>query len=266
MSRRRAAALMLMLLTLPVASSHAQEKPGCAAFRATVAAAVQEFGRVGPQLERLERVQGPQAASERTRLAKAGLSHAERANAALRNLQNQNCLDFAGRPGNWTVMLKESQTLVGRFRAAAGVEQQPARPAQPAAPQLAAAKPSASAQWQGPQRAAIKAFVEKQNGATNLPWPVAFYGDFNGDSQEDALVFVYSDIPGAAGNFDLKVALFRGEGGQYRFMRYANDVFGSEPREPKFTNGVVEITTTMPKPGDPRCCPTGSRRYTIRTL
>jgi hypothetical protein len=116
-------------------------------------------------------------------------------------------------------------------------------------------------QWQGPARAEIKAFVTKQKG--DVDRPVAFYGDFNGDSQEDAVVFVYTDIEGAAGNFDLKVALFRGEAGKYRFMRYAPNVFGIEPREAKFSNGVVEITTTMPRAGDPRCCPTGSKRYAI---
>jgi hypothetical protein len=118
-----------------------------------------------------------------------------------------------------------------------------------------------NAQWQGPARAEIKAFVKKQKG--DVDQPVAFYGDFNGDNQEDAVVFLYKDIEGAAGNFDLKVALFRGEAGKYRFVRYASDVFGIEPREAKFSNGSVEITTTVPRADDPRCCPTGSKRYAI---
>lgn len=116
-------------------------------------------------------------------------------------------------------------------------------------------------QWQGPARAEIKAFVAKQKGEVDRP--IAFYGDFNGDGQEDAVVFVYTDIEGAAGNFDLKVALFRGEAGRYRFMRYAPDVFGTEPRQAKFANGVVEVTTTVLRAGDSRCCPTGSKRYAI---
>jgi hypothetical protein len=120
------------------------------------------------------------------------------------------------------------------------------------------------AQWQGSGRAELKAFVQKQGGDLDLPRSIAFYGDFNGDRQEDALVFIYSDIEGAAGNFDLKVALFRGEAGKYRFMRYAPNIFGQNPRNAKFSKGLAEITTTMPKPGDSRCCPTGSKRYRIR--
>ena len=120
-------------------------------------------------------------------------------------------------------------------------------------------------QWEGPGRAEIKAFVAEQKGWLDLPTPIAFYGDFNGDGQEDAVVFVYSDIEGAAGNFDLKVALFEGANGKYRFMRYAPEVYGLDPRDAKFSNGLVEITTTMPRPNDPRCCPTGSERYAIST-
>jgi hypothetical protein len=129
---------------------------------------------------------------------------------------------------------------------------------------LAAPAYAQDQQWQGP-RAELKAFVQKQHGMLELPWPVAFYGDFSGDGQEDAVVFVYSDIRGAAGNFNVKVALFKGEGGKFRFLRYAQGVHGERPRDAKFANGRVDITTTMPKPGDPRCCPTGSKRYVIRT-
>lgn len=121
------------------------------------------------------------------------------------------------------------------------------------------------AQWKGPARAQIKAFVKKQNGMLDLSTPIAFYGDFNGDGQEDAVVFIYTEIVGAAGNMDLKVALFKGEGDKFRFLRYAPGIYGWEPRQPKFSKGSVAITTTMLKPGEPRCCPTGSKRYTIRT-
>ncbi|WP_274630827.1 hypothetical protein [Arvimicrobium flavum] len=124
---------------------------------------------------------------------------------------------------------------------------------------------SQEGQWDGPGRAALKAFVAAQKGWLDLPTPIAFYGDFTGDGGEDAVVFVYSDIAGAAGNFDLKVALFAGADGAYRFLGYASEVYGVEPRDAAFSKGLVEITTTMPQPGDPRCCPTGSQRYAIVT-
>lgn len=120
-------------------------------------------------------------------------------------------------------------------------------------------------QWRGVARAGLKEFVREQRGMLELPWPIAFYGDFTGDGQDDAIVFVYRDIEGAAGNFDLKVALFIGEGSTFKFLRYAPNIYGEQPRQPKFSHGVVELTTTMPRPGDPRCCPTGSKRYSIET-
>ena len=41
------------------------------------------------------------------------------------------------------------------------------------------------------------------------------------------------------------------------------EIFGDAPRDVTFSQGKIEVTTTMPKPGDPRCCPTGSARWTI---
>lgn len=120
-------------------------------------------------------------------------------------------------------------------------------------------------QWAGPARSELQAFARQQKGYMDVPFQSTFYGDFNGDGQEDAVVFVYTNIEGAAGNFDLKVVLFRGEGGRYRFLRDAPNVFGVEPRNARFAKGRVEITTTMPRPGDPRCCPTGSKTFAIRT-
>jgi hypothetical protein len=120
-----------------------------------------------------------------------------------------------------------------------------------------------TAQWQGPGRAVIKAYVEKAGGMTDLPFPVALYGDFTGDGQDDAIVFVYTPSGGSGMNLD--VVLFTGERGSYRFKKLVPNVFGERPRDAKFSRGVIELTTTMPKPGDPHCCPTGSKRWRIKT-
>ena len=123
---------------------------------------------------------------------------------------------------------------------------------------------SRDTQWEG-SRTDIKAFVAKQKGMLDLPHPIAFYGDFNGDRREDAIVFIYRDIAGAAGNFDLRVALFEGSEGRYRLLRLVPGVYGTEPRQVAFSNGLIEITTTILRPEDSRCCPTGSMRHKIRT-
>jgi len=119
------------------------------------------------------------------------------------------------------------------------------------------------AQWQGPGRAGIKGYVEKAGGMTDLPFPIALYGDFTGDGQDDAIVFVYTDTGGSGPALD--VVLFTGDHGTYRFKKHVHNVYGEEPRNAKFSKGLIELTTTMPKPGDPHCCPTGSKRYRIPT-
>ncbi|WP_170164974.1 hypothetical protein [Thiocapsa rosea] len=41
------------------------------------------------------------------------------------------------------------------------------------------------------------------------------------------------------------------------------DVYGMEPRDVAFLSDRIELTTTMPKPEDQRCCPTGTARWSI---
>jgi hypothetical protein len=36
-----------------------------------------------------------------------------------------------------------------------------------------------------------------------------------------------------------------------------------EPRDVTFLPDRIELTTTMPKPEDPRCCPTGTASWSI---
>jgi hypothetical protein len=128
----------------------------------------------------------------------------------------------------------------------------PATPAAPAAPG-AAVSPAAMAQ--------LRAHIQRAVGPRWLSDNI-FTGDFTGDGQPDAVVFIYST--GQGNSFDLQVALFQGAGGGFRFLRNADDVFGTEPRQPAFRPGQFQVTTTMPRPGDARCCPTGERRWTVR--
>jgi hypothetical protein len=111
---------------------------------------------------------------------------------------------------------------------------------------------------------AILTWARGQFGQTNLFEPVEiFYGDFTGDGAPDALAWVlYS---GGGNSAMLDVALFRNQGGRMTYLRSANDVFGGEPRNVVFANGRITLTSTMPRPGDPRCCPTGSQDWTINT-
>lgn len=90
-----------------------------------------------------------------------------------------------------------------------------------------------------------------------------FYGDFTGDGRDDALAWVL--YPSGGNSEFLDVALFRSEGGHMVYYRSIDNVFGGNPRDVVFDQGRITLTTTMPKQGDPRCCPTGSRDWVIDT-
>ncbi|HEU0220906.1 MAG TPA: hypothetical protein VFR34_01660 [Paracoccaceae bacterium] len=91
----------------------------------------------------------------------------------------------------------------------------------------------------------------------------SFTGDFTGDGRPDAIAFIYYPFEGG-NSFGIEVSLFRNENGRLVHLRTVDDVFGTEPRNARIRKGRIEVTTTMPKPGDPRCCPTGQRRWQIR--
>ena len=118
---------------------------------------------------------------------------------------------------------------------------------------------------QGPARADIQRYIAQKGLARGLLSAHAFYGDFTGDGVADALAVIYTNIEGAAGNFDITVATFRNEGGRFVHHRDHRDIFGTSPRDVRFSPGRIELTTVMPRPNDPRCCPTGQRRWTIAT-
>lgn len=110
---------------------------------------------------------------------------------------------------------------------------------------------------------AILAWAREQHGE-HVYYPVqTFYGDFTGDGLDDALAWV---LYPSGGNSDfLDVALFHNEGGLMNYYRSVDNVFGGNPRDVVFEQGRITLTTTMPKPGDPRCCPTGSSTWMIDT-
>ncbi|MGE0829763.1 MAG: hypothetical protein AB7O04_10475 [Hyphomonadaceae bacterium] len=88
-----------------------------------------------------------------------------------------------------------------------------------------------------------------------------FFGDFTGDGAADAIAFAYVATGGSSAN--LVIGLFRNEGGRLAFWRTDETVYGMEPRDVAFAPGRITLTTTMPRPGDPHCCPTGSQTWTI---
>ncbi len=87
-----------------------------------------------------------------------------------------------------------------------------------------------------------------------------FFGDFNGDGAPDAIAFSHLDTDGAQTNLD--VSLFRNAAGVMRHVRSVG-VAGENPRDVRFANGAVTLTTSYMKPGDRLCCPTGEKYWTV---
>lgn len=133
----------------------------------------------------------------------------------------------------------------------------------PARTGVEAGPASASAQTPAGADETIAAWYRARHGS-NLIEPVeTFYGDFSGDGAADALAFGYFDMGGSGAG--LTIALFRNQNGTMTLVRTIDDVFGMEPRNVAIAPGRITLTTTMPQPGDPHCCPTGSQDWTIET-
>jgi hypothetical protein len=80
-----------------------------------------------------------------------------------------------------------------------------------------------------------------------------------------ALVFVtYLPDPTATGDAtQLAAAAFRRDAGGWRLVRAIPDAGGAPAGKVVFAGGTATYPVAVPKPGDPRCCPTGRRQVSI---
>ena len=108
----------------------------------------------------------------------------------------------------------------------------------------------------------IRAWAFERHGGDTQIFQI-FFGDFTGDGAPDALAWVLYPTGGNSSALDAE--LFRNENGRMVYLRSAAEVFGSRPRDVAFAPGRITLTTTMPRPGEPRCCPSGSQNWTIET-
>lgn len=123
--------------------------------------------------------------------------------------------------------------------------------------------PAANVQAPANVDATIIGWARGQAGSSIIEPVTIFYGDFSGDGAADALAWVDYDSGGSSANH--LVALFRNVEGRMTHLRNDDTVYGSEPRNVEFATGRITLTTTMPRPGDAHCCPTGSEDWTINT-
>lgn len=126
---------------------------------------------------------------------------------------------------------------------------------------IAQAQPSTNQVVPSGAEAAITAWARGRHGDLVFDPIDIFYGDFSGDGAADAMAWIYYSSGGNSASLD--VALFRNVGGRMTYVRSEDAVYGETPRNVRFAPGRITLTTTMPRPGDPRCCPTGSQNWTI---
>lgn len=79
----------------------------------------------------------------------------------------------------------------------------------------------------------------------------------------EALGIAYLPIEGAAGNFNIAIGYYLPGQAGFSLAHRIEDLYGQSPRNTRFLSDHIEVTTTMPTPDDPRCCPTGTGVWSI---
>lgn len=79
----------------------------------------------------------------------------------------------------------------------------------------------------------------------------------------EAIGIVYTVIEGAAGNFAINVGYFRRGPDGFGLVAPLDGLYGTNPRDTAFGPDAIRVVTTMPNPGDARCCPTGSATWRV---
>lgn len=139
---------------------------------------------------------------------------------------------------------------------------------------LAACASGADAKGQGPAAGAVDAwfrspkqlFCGSPEGndvpCTSRNGPRYTIGYAPGGGTAIAFVRFQADPTGNAEN--LEVATFRNEGGRWTYVRKVQNVFGQGPDRIAFEGGKAVFTMQVLREGDGRCCPTGTKRYSVQ--
>lgn len=78
-----------------------------------------------------------------------------------------------------------------------------------------------------------------------------------------ALAIVYSESQSGGNVPNIAAAVFDITPQGFAKTHDISGVFGASPREAFYSGTHIELTTTMPGPKDPRCCPTVPTRWRI---
>ena len=79
----------------------------------------------------------------------------------------------------------------------------------------------------------------------------------------EALGVAYIPIEGSAGSVSIAAGHYAKGPQGFGRVGPVTELFGFEPRDARFLADRIEVTTTTLAPGDPRCCPTATTRWSI---
>ena len=94
--------------------------------------------------------------------------------------------------------------------------------------------------------------------------PLLFSDHPDPGTAQTARIFHYHDSRSGGNALGLNVGLFRREAGGWVFVSTL-PIFGTSPRDARFSPGRIDIATMTLGPNDPRCCPTQVSVWTIDT-
>lgn len=83
------------------------------------------------------------------------------------------------------------------------------------------------------------------------------------ETSQRALGVVYAHVPGSAGTVSIHTGIFTGGQTNWTLVRQVDGLFGQSPQNPVWHADRIEVTTSVLKEGEPRCCPTGVARWSI---
>lgn len=108
-------------------------------------------------------------------------------------------------------------------------------------------------------------YLMEQALGDSRAWAAAYWLPDRTDpaAAREAIGVTYPVLEGAAGNTSIVVGYFVRSGDGFAYAGRLEGLYGQEPRGARFLADHIEVTTTMPRPGDPRCCPTGTAVWSI---
>lgn len=95
--------------------------------------------------------------------------------------------------------------------------------------------------------------------------PMLFVQHADPNVAAHGLAFFYFGNRQGGNAFHLNIGFYRRSDAGWSFVAPISGLFGVDPRDAIFTGNVIEISTTMQGPGEPRCCPTLLARWSVNT-